>query len=460
MSDKKYYDLTFSQKVMYYTLRYSPKKNLMNICTSLWFKEEIDIDLLKKALLISLNRIDALNIHLTEINKNIKQYLSDEKYRDIEVLDYSDKSIEEIKQEFNKRACVEMKWKDCNLIDVVIAKVPENRVALCVVVNHVIADAWGLTVFMNDALEVYLSLREGKDLPEKPASFLKVIEEELKYTDSQKMKDDEEYWKSVFDEAPSYSSVNRKNVGKKYGRVGLDFTSTAKIIILPKEEVQVINDYCKKNRISPQVLYLLAMYCYLSMLNNKEHLLINNSLSRRSSIDVKRASGMMVNVIELFIKCKRSMTFEEACDSIAEVQLGAFKHGDYPYGNVIEFIKNKYVRGILKKGIIFADATLTYQLGKVKTEEPLDFDIMYHSNGASGMRLYLTIMDIADSGSLQFIYEYQIKALDEEDIINIHSFIIRIIKTGIKNPEMTLQQIIEEAEKNVYKKFLFENKKK
>ena len=59
MSDKKYYDLTFSQKVMYYTLRYSPKKNLMNICTSLWFKEEIDIDLLKKSLLISLNRIDA-----------------------------------------------------------------------------------------------------------------------------------------------------------------------------------------------------------------------------------------------------------------------------------------------------------------------------------------------------------------------------------------------------------------
>ena len=170
-----------------------------NICTSLCFKEDIDIDLLKKALLISLNRIDALNIHLTEINKNIKQYLSDEKYRDIEVLDYSDKSIEEIKQEFNKRACVEMKWKDCNLIDVVIAKVPENRVALCVVVNHVIADAWGLTVFMKDALEVYLSLREGKNLPEKPASFLKVIEEELKYTDSQKMTDDEEYWKSVLD---------------------------------------------------------------------------------------------------------------------------------------------------------------------------------------------------------------------------------------------------------------------
>ncbi|MDD6771519.1 condensation domain-containing protein, partial [Inconstantimicrobium porci] len=232
------------------------------------------------------------------------------------------------------------------------------------VVNHVIADAWGLTVFMKDALEVYLSLREGKDLPEKPASFLKVIEEELKYTDSQKMKDDEEYWKSVFDEAPSYSSVNRKNVGKKYGRISLDFTSTAKIITIPKEEVQVVNDYCKKNRISPQVLFILAMYCYLSMLNNKDELLINNALSRRSSIDVKRASGM---------------------------------------------------------------------------------------------RLYLTIMDIADSGSLQFIYEYQIKALDEEDIINIHSFIIRTVETGIENPEMTLQQIIEESEKKVYQKFLFEN---
>ena len=64
MENIKYYDLTLSQNVMYFDLKYSPKKNIVNIGTALWIEEEIDIDLLEKALYKSIWRMDALRLRL------------------------------------------------------------------------------------------------------------------------------------------------------------------------------------------------------------------------------------------------------------------------------------------------------------------------------------------------------------------------------------------------------------
>ena len=64
MENIKYYDLTLSQNVMYFALKYSPKKNIVNIGPALCIDEEIDIDLLEKALYKSILRMDALRLRL------------------------------------------------------------------------------------------------------------------------------------------------------------------------------------------------------------------------------------------------------------------------------------------------------------------------------------------------------------------------------------------------------------
>ncbi|MFQ6881152.1 condensation domain-containing protein [Clostridium sp.] len=64
MENIKYYDLTLSQDVMYFALKYSPKKSVVNIGAALWIEEEINIDLLEKALYKSIWRMDALRLRL------------------------------------------------------------------------------------------------------------------------------------------------------------------------------------------------------------------------------------------------------------------------------------------------------------------------------------------------------------------------------------------------------------
>ena len=78
MENIKYYDLTLSQDVMYFALKYSPKKSVVNIGAALWIEEEIDIDLLEKALYKSIWRMDALRLRLKKVDGVIKQYVSTE----------------------------------------------------------------------------------------------------------------------------------------------------------------------------------------------------------------------------------------------------------------------------------------------------------------------------------------------------------------------------------------------
>ena len=444
MENRKYYNLTNAQNVMYYALRYSPKKNITNIGTSLWINEEVNIDLFKEALNKSIKRVDALNLRLTEVDKQIKQYITNDEPKDTPVVDYSNKTIPEIEAEFDKLAQVGMKWKECELYDFLIAKLPNKGIALNMVINHVIVDAWGLTVFAKDVMNIYLALKNNTELPEAPSSFLEIIEEELKYNGSKRMEEDFEFWKNAFNRKPGYCAINPKDVGNDYRKLSLNFKSKPKIYTLPKEKVDDIKAYCKQVRLSPQILFLLAAQSYFAMLNNKDEVLIYNVLSRRSNMKQKKASGMMINILPLLINCPSNLTFEEACDKIAEKQFEAFRHGDYPYGQVVDYIWEKYRKNKLAKGS-FCDMSLTYQLGNITTDEDIDFTVKYHSNSSSGIGIYLTIIDVGNKGTLDFIYEYKCNIVDEDLVRVMFCQMMKVIELGMNNPTLTLKEIMDVA---------------
>ena len=94
MENIKYYDLTLSQDVMYFALKYSPKKSVVNIGAALWIEEEINIDLLEKALYKSIWRMDALRLRLKKTDGLIKHYVSTEEPKKVKIVDFTNLSKE------------------------------------------------------------------------------------------------------------------------------------------------------------------------------------------------------------------------------------------------------------------------------------------------------------------------------------------------------------------------------
>lgn len=448
MEDKiKYYDLTMGQDIMLYALRYSFKKSIVNIGASFWFEEGMDIELLEKAIYMSIKRIDALRLRFVKVGKKYQQYVSEAEPKKVEIVDLSKLTEEEIGNKFTKWTSIPLKYKDTEAYDIKIVKVPDNKIAVHFRINHVALDAWGLTIFGRDILGIYSALKEGKELPDPPEPFIPIIKKELTYKDSERYNSDFQFWKDYYKDKPTYCAIDEKNVGKPYRKINMfKFASKLKVYTLPKEKVDIIKEFCFENKLSPQILFLLAARCYFSMMNDyKEEVVISNVSGRRSTAKIKNSTGMLINLILFRVNCSNNMTFLEACNKLAEDQLKLFRHGDFPYQKVTEYVKKTYYK---KDLVSFYDMSLTYQLGKIVSEEDMKFKVKTHSNGASGVGIYLTIMDLADEGILDFYFEYNLSYTSLELVSKMYYEMLKVIEYGIKDSKATLLEIMNSVEGN------------
>ena len=440
MESIKYYDLTLSQDVMYFALKYSPKKNIVNIGTALWIEEEVNVDLLEQAIYKTIWRVDALRLRLKKIDGVIKQYVSTEEPKKVNIVDFTNLSKKQIDDKLTGWTGTSFKYKNAELYDITIIKAKNNLTGIYVKVNHVAMDAWGLTVFIKDVMDVYAAMIDNKELPEAPAPFIPLIEADLAYKSSKRFNRDEEFWKEYFNKVPNYATIDENYLGKKYRATSLRFKSKLKVITLEREKVEKITSFCKENRLSPQSVFLLGSQLYFYKLNNTDESLVNNVLARRSTVASKKAGGMLINILELVVKCPHDLSFLDACNKIMIDQAKLFRHGDYPYQRVVDFIQKNV--GI-KTGN-FTDLSFTYQAAKVGSENMFKAKVQNYSNGVSGISIYLTIMDALGTGNLDFLFEYNLALASEEIVDKLYDQMIKSIEIGIASPNKTLREIISE----------------
>ena len=77
MKNLTLYNLTPSQDVSYLQCKYTLFKRVVNILTSLTLDEQVDFDVMKKALNLLIERHDCLRIRFVKKNKNLMQYIVD-----------------------------------------------------------------------------------------------------------------------------------------------------------------------------------------------------------------------------------------------------------------------------------------------------------------------------------------------------------------------------------------------
>ncbi|MBQ8043995.1 MAG: peptide synthetase, partial [Clostridia bacterium] len=93
----KTYPLTVAQKFHHYYLEFCPKKEVVNIGTSLTIEYELDIDILKDAVYRAYDRCEAMRTRLAFDKKENEwyQYVVEKEERDIEYVDFTGKSMGE-----------------------------------------------------------------------------------------------------------------------------------------------------------------------------------------------------------------------------------------------------------------------------------------------------------------------------------------------------------------------------
>ena len=140
---------------------FCPKKEVLNIGTSLTIDTEIDWPVLKDAIYQAYSRCESMRLRFVKDKKDGTwyQYVVDKEERDIEFVDFSGVTMEEAHATMQKWTQVPFTKQDAPLNRVVMIHMPDGYNGLYLLLDHRTMDAQSLICFVKDVIEIYCSAK-------------------------------------------------------------------------------------------------------------------------------------------------------------------------------------------------------------------------------------------------------------------------------------------------------------
>ena len=153
----KTYPLTVAQKFHFFYLERCPKKEVVNVGTSLTIEYELDIDELRKAIYKAYERCEAMRLRFAYDKKEKQwyQYVVEKEEREIEYVDFTGKTIEEAADTMKAWTEVPFEREDSPMNRIVIIKTPDGNQGIYLLGDHLTLDAQSLICFLKDIIEIY-----------------------------------------------------------------------------------------------------------------------------------------------------------------------------------------------------------------------------------------------------------------------------------------------------------------
>ena len=206
------YPLTNAQKFHLFYQSFCPKKEVVNIGTSLTIGMELDIDVLKESIYKAYDRCESMRIRFAKDKEgNWYQYIVDKEEREIEYVDFTGKTMEEANAIMTEWTRVPFKQIDSPMNRIVMIKTPDGFMGTYNLVDHMTMDAQSLIYFLTDVIELYCNAKfEGVPYPKDMASYVEQLQKDLAYEAGCKAKDrDAEFFQKIIEESePIYNGIN------------------------------------------------------------------------------------------------------------------------------------------------------------------------------------------------------------------------------------------------------------
>lgn len=455
--NKPIYPLIPPQEMIQYMLKYSFfHKQVTQIPDSIIVSEQIDFDLMTKAFNIEIERNDCLRLCFFKKNGQIMQYFRDP-YRigSIPILEFS--SDEERNEVLTADAQKPIRMLKGEIFRLKYFKMYDGRCGIYINIHHLVMDNAAVFFFFGDLFAVYDHLKKGTPMPKPLGSYEERIKKELDYVaDKSNLEREKQAYTEYITkngeplylgvEGPKLLEAERKK--KKDPSIMApslfdpihDKSDLAKRVV-PLELSEKVFKFMKENNISGECLVQLAMRLHLSKINGGHLDTYFISLcTRRRTLPEKRSGGTVTAPLPWRVHLEENDTFADALDKMADAQVWAYRHMDYPY---LEY--RDLQRELFNYSAAAASSTMMFSWLPIdeKTLNGREYEYVGYGLGRYIMVLYTFAMKDVHSGCLKISYLHRTKFISTEDIDSLHSGTIRALELGISDPNMTVSQLLE-----------------
>lgn len=439
--EKKLYDLTNPQKSILLTEEYFKGTNINNICGTANIEDEVNFDLLKKAISILIANHDSFHFKLVIDNNEVKQYLDKVSNYEAEIIDINSK--DEISKLENSLLNHVFDIYNGDLFCVKIFRLPDNRGGFIFNVHHLFGDSWSLGIVANDIIRIYSSLLNGESINENNSfSYIDYIYSEKEYLNSDKFNKDKAYWTSIYNTIPEQASIPGS-----YSTSTDDFDckATRNTFNIDNSLMLKIKEYCKLNRVSVFNFFMAIYAIYIGRVSRLDDFVIGTPILNRTNFKEKSTTGMFINTAPLRFNIDNNLDFKSFVSNIAKDSLGMLRHQKYYYQNILEDLRkdNPNLPGLY-------NILISYQITNTNCKKGVNYSSKWCFNGNIADDMEIHLYDLNDSGSLDIAYDYRVCKYSNEDISYLHNRILNIIDQIINCDNIDLKniEIVTNDEKN------------
>ena len=454
------YPLTNAQKFHLFYQSFCPKKEVVNIGTSLTIGMELDIDVLKESIYKAYDRCESMRIRFAKDKEgNWYQYIVDKEEREIEYVDFTGKTMEEANAIMTEWTRVPFKQIDSPMNRIVMIKTPDGFMGTYNLVDHMTMDAQSLIYFLTDVIELYCNAKfEGVPYPKDMASYVEQLQKDLAYEAGCKAKDrDAEFFQKIIEESePIYNGINgpqklqmeRERCNNPELRAAVNASqnvdSALDIFHLEAEPTERLMKFCEEQHISLTVLLLMGLRTYFQKMNGNDDFSINTAIARRATLKEKKSGGTRIHSFPFRTIIPKEKTFMEGLCEIRDKQNEYFRHANY---NPTDYFAYRAKTYPVAPGQTYEPMSLTYQPLSMKKEglakaDGIQYKTKWYPNGATTQAMYLTVMHRPDDNGLDFSFEHQVASVSREELEYMYYYVCKIMFKGIENPDLTIGDII------------------
>lgn len=454
---EKLYSLIPSQQTMYLMVKYSFSKQLTQIPTTFVVNQEMDFDVLTRALNIEFERNDSLRLRFKKDGSTLKQYfLPSLKMNKVPCKYFRDEKQQEEFFAADAQKPVYFLKDEC--FRIYFFKNANGTNGIYFNVSHLNMDALGSMIFYFDLISVYRHLYYGTEMPKPLDSYEEYIKEELvRVSDEKKMNRHEKFYREYFAKGgePFYAGVHgpaflekmRKKKKDPNLRVPAAYNpiyDKCKMIRahIDTKDAEKILDFCVKNSIAPESLFMFGLRCHASAINYRnEDVFMMAMCSKRSTVKEKNMSGCLAQPIQVRTIIGEDKTFIDGVNEYTYVRAQLYRHSEYPYIAARDMSRDMYNYGLIQGPacLMFSWIPVPFDLG----DHGLQIDFKTYDLGRYFTPLYVICSTDPTDRGFNLSYMYRVKLSNREQIQALHENAVKVILAGIENPDITVGELLD-----------------
>ncbi len=455
--NKPVYPLIPPQEMIQFMLKYSFfHKQVTQIPDSIIVSQKIDFDVMTEAFNIEIERNDCLRLVFFKQNGKIMQYFRDP-YGIGSVPVYNFKSDEEREKVLTADAQKPIKMLKGEIFRLKYFTTYDGRYGVYINIHHLVMDNAAVFAFFNDLFAVYDHLKNGKPMPKPLGSYEDRIKRELAYVED---KSNLEKEKAAYTEyitrngEPLYLGVEGPKLLEAERKKKKDPSINAPSLFDPIHDKAELTKttfspelsekffaFCENNNVSPECLVQLALRMHLSKINNG-HLdtYFICLCTRRRTLVEKRSGGTVTAPLPWRVHLEEDDTFMSALDKMADAQVWAFRHMDYPY---LEY--RDLQRELFNYSAAAGSSTMMFSWMPIneKSINGWEYEYVGYGLGRYIMVLYTFAMKDAHTGCLKISCLHRTKFVSVEDIKALQNGTKRALEIGLENPDISVKKLLE-----------------